>query len=462
MLHHLTRRNFCAGLASSVWATSLAKTSSLSARLRRQAQQGRQKLTIQSIKPVVFYPPYHAYHRQTLFRYHGQNIQARTVYLVTTNLGLSGYGECWSKGSLTNQDFKQYLGTSPFDWIGQRTNLPLNMAMYDLMGKYLEIPVWKLLGPQVRKKIPVAFWTVSQTPKAMAEEVRQAAKTGYRWLKYHVDEVQNVIDQTRAMQAVAPAGFQVHYDLNANAELAAVLPMLKKLETFSVAGRFEDPIVASDRAGWQRIRQEIKRDILGHHVPLDFIRAGLLDGYMAGHAPIGNAIKVAGLAEETQVPIMLQQCGGTLNQAFLAHEAAVFPQATIDHVNLCHLWKEDVTDKLMPVVNGHVQVPQGPGLGINIDEKKLAAMARRATPQYEPFLVQIAYQDGPTIYCRHNPDLPGATDNLRFLGRLLGKKIPGPKPAYDNAVLTRLLDDSNETDFGRLWQATAKGPLVLP
>lgn len=457
----LTRRNFCAGLTGTLWASTLARTSPLAARLRWRAQQGREKLIIRSIEPVVIYPPYHEYHRQTLFRYHGQNIQARTVYRVSTNLGLIGYGERWGKNSLTDADFKPYLGTSPFDWLGHRKSLFLNMAFYDLMGKYLDIPTWKLLGPQVRKRIPIAFWTVSQTPEAMATEVRQAAKAGYRWLKYHVDEVQNVIAQTRAMQAVAPSEFRVHYDFNANAQLEDVLPVLKKLETFPVAGRFEDVIVASDRAGWKKIRQQIKRPILGHHVPLDFITAGLLDGYMASHAAIGNNIKIAGLAEETQVPIMLQQCGGTLNQAFLAHQAAVFPMATIDHVNLCRLWEKDVTDKLMPVRNGHVDLPDGPGLGITINEEKLTEMAKRPPPTYQPFLVQIRYQDGPTIYCRHNPDLPGATDNLRFLGRLLGKNIPGPKPAYDNPVLTRLLDANNEKDFQRLWQATANGPLVV-
>ena len=460
-MNYLTRRSFCTGLAGTLWAARLASTSSLAARERWRAQQGREKLIIRSIEPMVIYPPYHEYHRKTLFRYHGQNIQARTLYRVTTNLGLVGYGERWGKNSLPDTDLKQYVGTSPFDWIGHRKNLFLNMAVYDLMGKYLNLPTWKLLGPQVRNRIPVAFWTVSQTPEAMATEVRQAAKAGYRWLKYHVDEVQNVIDQTRAMEAVAPPDFRVHYDFNANAQLKAVLPVLKQLEAFPIAGRFEDPIVASDRSGWGKIRQQIKRPILGHHVPLDFITAGLVDGYMASHAPIGDNIKISGLAEETQVPIMLQQCGGTLNQAFLAHQAAVFPMATIDHVNLCRLWAEDVTDKLMPVRNGHVDLPQGPGLGVTINEEKLTEMAKRAPPTYQPFLVQIRYQRGPTIYCRHNPDLPGATDNLRFLSRLLGKKIPGPQPAYDNPVLTKLLDANNKHDFEKLWQATANGPLVV-
>ena len=68
---------------------------------------------------------------------------------------------------------------------------------------------------------------------------------------------------------------------------------------------------------------------------------------------------------------------------------------------------------------------------------------------------------------RHDPQLPGATDNKRFLARLLkGKvadgKIPGPKPGYNNAVLSEFLDRDNCDDFDRFWQATRKGALVLP
>ncbi|MCP3690976.1 MAG: hypothetical protein GY917_02170, partial [Planctomycetaceae bacterium] len=143
------------------------------------------------------------------------------------------------------------------------------------------------------------------------------------------------------------------------------------------------------------------------------------------------------------------------------HLASVFPMATIDHVNLAHLWREEITDRLMPVVDGHVQVPDGPGLGNTVNEKKLAEMAQRPAPTYQPFLVQMRYQNGPTIYTRHNPDLPGCTDNLRFLQRLLGKSIPGPRPGYGNMVSTHLIDASNEPDFARLWQATRRGPLVV-
>ncbi len=269
-------------------------------------------------------------------------IQLRTIYIAKTNQGLEGYGEAWGRG-WPKDEVTKYVGTCPFDWIDDTKALPINMAMYDLMGKYLELPVWKLIGPKVRDRIPVGAWTVSQQPRQMAAEVRHAVRQGYRWLKYHVDEIQNVVDQTAAMQDVAPEGFKVHYDFNANSTFEAIAPVLEKLETFPVAGRIEDPIVASDPEGWRKLRDMCSLPILVHHGPVDFMVKGIVDGLMAGHAPIGSAAKVAGVAEATNTPIMLQQAGGTINQAFLAHEVAVFKMATIDHVNLARLWNDDIS-----------------------------------------------------------------------------------------------------------------------
>ena len=210
------------------------------------------------------------------------------------------------------------MGSSPFDWLAAGQDLPLNMAAYDLMGKYLEIPAWKMIGPQVRTRIPVAAWTVSQEPEALQREVKHAASLGYRWIKYHIDEIQNVLDQTRAMQEVAPKGFRVHFDFNVNSTLSHVEPILREMEKFPVVGRIEDPIRISDTEGWRHLTETCKSEILVHHGPAEFMNRGLCDGSMAGHAPIGSAIRVAALADSAGLPFMLQQCGGFINQAFLA------------------------------------------------------------------------------------------------------------------------------------------------
>ena len=401
--------------------------------------------------------PYHDFNAQNLFRYHGLNIQMRTILVAKTNVdGLEGYADAWGTGPKKEQ-IEKYIGTNPFDWIGDEGALATNMAMFDVMGKFLKLPAWKLIGSKVRGRIPVAAWTVSQPPKQMAAEVEHAASQGYRWLKYHIDEVQNVIDQTVAMQKVAPAGFKIHYDFNGNSNFKAVAPVVRQLEKFSIAGRIEDPISANDPEGWRRIRAMSSLPILAHHAPVNFITKGVVDGHMCGHQPVASAAKVAAIAEHANIPIMLQNAGGTMNQAFLAHQAAVFKTATIDHVNLARLWKDDVTNENMPIKDGFVDLPKGNGHGITINFEKLKKYESAPRPKQEQFLVRIRYKDGLTIYTRHDPHLPGCTDNMRYMRRLLGNKIPGPVPAYDNDVSSDFWDDTESPEFQEIWKETKQG-----
>jgi len=427
------------------------------------ARRSREKLKITGIDRYEIYLPYHKFNATDLLRYHGYRIQANTVLLVRTNLGLVGAGQSWSVYDVTDEQRKKYIGTSPFDWLGSRKDLPFNMAMYDLMGKYLDIPAWKLIGEKVRDRMPVSAWTASFTPEHMAREVKHAASLGYRWLKYHVDEAQNVVAQTRAMQAVAPKEFRVHYDFNMNSSRLAIEPVLDELKKFPIVGRIEDPITVYDPDGWKHFRKKYDFPIVAHHAPVDFLVMGAADGYMAGHAPIGSAIRSAAVAEQTGSSLMLQQCGTYITQAFQAHEAAVFPAATMAQVNLAELWTEHFTKESMPIRDGSIAVPDGPGLGITVDEEKLRELATNLRPEYRPFLVRIIYENGPTIVARHNPALDGHTDDMRFLARLLGRKsnLPGPKPGYMNEVRTEWWDDMDDPAWQRAWKATAGKKFVL-
>ena len=212
-------------------------------------------------------------------------------------------------------------------------------------------------------------------------------------MKYHVDVLQNVVDQTAAMQEVAPRGFRVHYDFNEDSNFEAVYPVLKELERFPIAGRIEDPIRSIDQDGYRLLREKCAIPIMIHHGPADvFMRKGLSDGFMSSHAGVGSAMKLAAMAESTNTPFLLQMAGGTINQAFLAHQASVFPMATLAHIDLCNVWAEDVTVESMPVVGGSVAVPKGPGLGVRIDREEAGAAGPGAPPQTDTFPGQGALQ----------------------------------------------------------------------
>ena len=94
---------------------------------------------------------------------HYHDMTQRTIYVVRTDNGLVGLGE---SASPEPQDvIDQYIGSNPFDWVGDETSLGLGTAMYDLMGKAAGVPVYKLFGQKYRSWVPVAAWTVS-TPTA--------------------------------------------------------------------------------------------------------------------------------------------------------------------------------------------------------------------------------------------------------------------------------------------------------
>ena len=416
-------------------------------------------MRITSLEVHQICPPYCDYNSLSLARYHGSAIQQRTVYVLTTDEGLEGIGESIGTAPDSEPLREKFLGTSPFDWINSEEHLALNMACYDLMGKSLGLPAWKLIGPQFRNWIPLAAWTVAQEPGAMAEEVKQATRKGYHWIKYHVDEMQDVIAQTEAMQKVAPPYFKIHYDFNFNSNYYTMRPILDELCKFSIAGRFEDIAPGTDDDAYRMLREQCPRPIIGHHVPPEAMTKRYVDGTMAGHAPIGKAIKDAAIAERLNMPIMYQQSGGAINQAFLAHEVAVFKMATIDHVNCCHLWSEDVNKEEMPVINGSVAVPTGPGLGVTLDRAKLEKLSNSKPVDKGRFLIRIQFEDGSTGYVRHDPEPRGSTDNLRFHERLHKNSLPGRAASYSNPIITQFWDSEKDpANFESLWSKTATGP----
>ena len=239
----------------------------------------------------------------------------RTIYIARTNTGLIGLGESHSREP--EDVLKRYVGSSPFDWIGDEASLGLGIAMYDLMGKVAGVPVYKLFGQKYRSWVPAAAWTVSTAPRRMAEAVRRYAAAGYTWMKYHLSPFENVIDQMEAMQAVAPKGFRVHLDLTMGGTDDHIFELLEKISRYPIAGCFEDPLPEKDIEGYAELRRRCRLPILYHHSPLgagpETLRRAA-DGYILGHSLIGDAARRAGLFAALELPFSLQNVGGNITR----------------------------------------------------------------------------------------------------------------------------------------------------
>ncbi len=379
----------------------------------------------------------------------------RTVYVAHTDDGLTGLGE--GHAAEPDEVIEQYIGTNPYDWIGDETSLALGTAMYDLMGKSAGVPVYKLFGQKVRSWVPVGSWTVSTHPDRMAEAVREYSAQGYTWMKYHLSPFENVMDQTEAMQAVAPKGFRIHYDFTMHGTDDHMPELLDELERFEVAGCFEDPLPPGDIQGYIELRKRTRLPVVLHHFPTNATYEVLMkpaDAYMLGHQVIGEAVRRAGLFAADNSPFMLQNVGGNITRAMTAHMMASFPSANFHFISTTETWKSDVVSQRLDPVNGFVRVPESPGLGVTLDRSELERLKNLQLPRQEKWIIRSWYENGTKMYNIADPEDP------IFMVRPDRQRGMVPM-CYDAPITTEYWDDDGTDAYRDMFARIEREGVVI-
>ena len=172
-----------------------------------------------------------------------QKITSREVYnwgilelcRVKTDTGHVGWGETvihytWSR--VTDEAVQRVLGNSPADLMNDDTlGAGLQMALFDVVGKVLNVPVYKLLGNKVRDWVPISWWSIDASPKDWAAEAKDAVKNGYTSFKLKPRPWWDIVSQIGAISKVVPDHFKLDLDPNGTWQNAAsAIPIIKKLE----------------------------------------------------------------------------------------------------------------------------------------------------------------------------------------------------------------------------------------
>jgi len=385
-------------------AAALALAAGRLPALRAQEQSGRlgDRLRVTTIETHEISVPYDPLTAYELNHFYGPT--RRTVYVVRTNSELIGLGE--GHAPEPAEVLKKYEGSNPFDWIADETSLALGMAMYDLMGQAAGVPVYKLFGPRQRAFVPVACWTVSTAPARMARAVEGHARRGYTWLKYHLSPFENVLDQMRAMEQVAPRGFKIHHDLTMGGTDDHLPELLEQISRFEIAGGFEDPLPEKDIEGYAELRAKSRLPIWYHHSPLGVgfeAQRRAVDGFILGHARIGDAIRRAGLLAQLEIPCSLQNVGGTITRAMTIHMQAAFKTAWLHCNNDTESWGDDVVRERLEPVQGRVRVPERPGLGVTLDREALDRLRQLVLPPQPPWILRSRFADGSRMFHAVDP-----------------------------------------------------------
>lgn len=323
-----------------------------------------------------------------------QRITERTVFnwgilelcKVTTDAGIVGWGETvihYTHARVTDSSVHRVINANPAEVMNDDSlGAGLQMALYDVVGKALGVPCYRLLGTKQHDWVPISWWSNEATADDWAEEAKDAVDKGYTSIKLKQRPWRDIVSQVEAVGAVTPVHFKLDIDANGSLQnAAAAMPILHRLAQFDQVAMFETPIPQSDISGNRQLRQTICRPIAMHFGSPPYttvIREAVCDGFVIG----GGATQVrreGALSAEANMPFWLQLVGAGLTTIWASHLGAVLSHASWPAITCMNLYSHQLLMNPVEVVGGYHRVPEHPGLGIEVDE---AAVARyTVTPE---------------------------------------------------------------------------------
>ena len=336
------------------------------------------------------------------------------VCKVTTDTGHIGWGETvihYTYGRPTGESVQRVMGESPAKFMNDDSiGAGLQMALFDVVGKILEVPVHALIGTKVRDTVPISWWSIDASPQKWAEEAKDAVACGYTSFKNKVRPWWDIVEQVDAICKVVPSDFNLDLDSNSSfRDAATAIPIMQELATFDNVAMFESPIPQENIPDNKRIRTAIGRPIAMHFGSpphITNIRESVCDGYVISGGK-SDVVRQGILSEDADLPFWLQIVGSGLTTTWAGHLGAVLTHATWPAITCLNIYSHHLLKKPIEVIDGFHRVPDAPGLGVEVDEdaiqayrvpdEKLDAEGLYIHP--EPRIIKtVVYPDGSCIH----------------------------------------------------------------
>ena len=277
----------------------------------------------------------------------------------------------------------------------------IDQALWDIKGKALGLSVCELLGGPVRSRIGVYSWIGGDRPAALAENARDAVARGFRSVKMNGCEEMQWIDSNAKIDAAIAnvaavreaigSGAGIAIDFHGRVHRPMVKSLIRALEPFRPMF-IEEPVLSEHADALADIANNTSIPIaLGERLfsRWDFkniLRDGHVDIIQPDPSHSGGITetkKIAAMAECHDVglalhcplgPIALATC---LQLDGICQNAAIQEQSLGIHYNKANdLLDYLVNPGVFDYVDGYVAIPQGPGLGIEINEDYVRERAR--------------------------------------------------------------------------------------
>ena len=358
---------------------------------------------------------------------------------VRTDAGMSGWGEVTTTTPTANRAVVTMLrqagtllhGEDPsgieaiwhrifrsFTYLGTRGATShavsgIDIALWDLRGKVLGLPVYELLGGKLRDDVLLYTHPLGGSLRQdddLVREIRAIVESGHTALKIdpfphrsgqspaNDDFLDGNLDReaereairlTARVRQVAGDDVELLIDAHGRFNVPTAVRLCRALEDAARIDWFEEPVPAESVDALAQVRERVRAPIsVGERLHTRWEFAPVLQRKLADYVMpdvtwtggITELRKVSALAETYYVPVSPHDAGGPLNVLAGAHVMLTVPNFYRLETSRYNLSKYDeLIDEPLAVRGGRLHVPTRPGLGVEVNREYLRANALDGT-----------------------------------------------------------------------------------
>ncbi|MBI5800244.1 MAG: mandelate racemase/muconate lactonizing enzyme family protein [Verrucomicrobia bacterium] len=270
--------------------------------------------------------------------------------------------------------------------IGLHAMSGIDLALWDIKGKALGLPVWKLLGGGFQKQIRCyASSLFGATPKATGELAKRIRAKGFSAVKFGWAPMGTDAKTDVDLVRQARKGFGTDGDVMIDAGLVwDARTAIQRAKAFAEFGVFwlEEPLPPDDYEGYAKLTAASPVHIAageqesGRQSFLDLMDKGRVDIAQVDLTRCGGfteAMKIASLAADRGLKVANHGFSTYINVHAALHWLNAIPNALIAEfvVQENTSLREFLTKGHVRMKDGHLPVPDAPGLGLELDEEQV-------------------------------------------------------------------------------------------
>jgi galactonate dehydratase len=344
---------------------------------------------------------------------------------ISTDQGISGWGEPVVEGKADTvkaavKEMEAYLiGKNPLKiediWqtlyrgsfyrggpILMSAIAGIDQALWDIKGKYLEQPVYQLLGGKVRDKVRVYSWIGGDRPDNVAQAAQEKKDAGFTAVKmngteelHYIDnykKVDQVVARVAAIRDQLGPDFGIAVDFHGRVHKGMARILFKELEPFRLMF-IEEPVLSENIEALSTMNTFGIPIALGERLfsrwdykkVFELNKVDIIQPDLSHAGGISEVRKIAVMAEAYDTAVAPHSPLGPINLASSLQLDAVTPNVFIQEQSLGIHYNQG-NDLLDYLVNkevfkykaGYAEIPDSPGLGIEIDEELVRSEAKES------------------------------------------------------------------------------------